>query len=183
MPVPVDEVSIEPLFGVSGPCHAIDDVEAIFYSASAVQSFASASDRAAFRERWLGRYLDSDPELAFVAVNTSGGVVGYIVGATDDPSLAPRFADIAFFQGWRDLTAVYPAHLHVNLAEKARGRGIGARLVTTFCVAAQARGVTGVHVVTGAAARNVGFYRRAGFAEAGRRARPTGDIVFMARVL
>lgn len=138
-------------------------VEAIFFAASATQSFASAAARADFRERWLGRYLAHDASDALVALDGPDAVVGYLVGARDDPAVAPRFADIGYFRHLADLTAAYPAHLHVNLAAEARGQGVGARLVAAFCDRLSAAGIAGVHIVTGAGARNVGFYDRQGF--------------------
>ncbi|MBX9925803.1 MAG: hypothetical protein K2Y05_05550, partial [Hyphomicrobiaceae bacterium] len=34
----------------------------IFFAAAGTKDFASPEHRAEFRERWLGRYLDSDPD-------------------------------------------------------------------------------------------------------------------------
>lgn len=158
-------------------------VEAIFFETSNTRSFASDDERQAFRERWLGRYLEHDPDLVFLALDRDQRVLGYVIGSTDDPAEAERFADIAFFKTWRDLTASYPAQLHINLTDGARGRGIGSLLINHFCEVVAKRSVPGVHAVTGAGLRNVGFYNRNGFIERGRIPGPRGDLCFLGRKL
>jgi GNAT superfamily N-acetyltransferase len=157
-------------------------IDAIFFGASGTQSFASDAERAAFRTRWLGRFLTGDDARhAFVAVG-GGQVIGYLVGALEDPAVSGRFADIGYFRDFAQLTPTYPAHLHINLAPEARSQGIGARLIEAFAVHARAAGGCGMHVVTGAASRNVRFYVACGFIEVGRldTAKP---IVFLGRRL
>lgn len=161
----------------------ISDIDHIFFSSSRRQSFASAEDKAAFRERWLGRYIKHFPQYAWVALDEARHVVGYLVGSLDDPARDPRFADLPFFAHFGALTARYPAQLHVNLDAAWRGRGIGGRLVSAFAADARAAGVPGVHVVTSRGSRNVGFYLANGFVERG--ALPSGDaeLLFLARDL
>lgn len=153
---------IEPL--ASGNPDTVAAIEEIFFAASGTRSFASDGDKAAFRERWLGRYLGSDARFALVARGDDDRIVGYLVGAIEDPARAPRFGDLAYFAALADLTAQFPAHLHVNLDPAARSLGIGARLVERFSSVVAAEGSKGVHVVTGARARNRRFYERLGFA-------------------
>jgi GNAT superfamily N-acetyltransferase len=142
-------------------------VDAIFFEASG-RSFPSAWEGAVFRERWLGRYLQGGSDVVLLALDPTGAVAGYLVGALQDPAEQPRFADIDYFRGgFRELCRRYPAHLHVNLAPASRSRGLGARLIATFADCAADEGVRGVHVVTAKGAPNVGFYARCGFAELG----------------
>ena len=164
------------------PPAATPAIEAIFFEASG-RTFEPGAARDAFRERWLGRYLAHDPEHAWLALDGGRNVIGYLIGALDDPARAARFADIAYFQTWRDLTARFPAHLHINLASAARGAGIGQRLVAAFEGQVAASGARGVHVVTGTGARNIGFYRRCGFAEAATGAWNGHGIVMLAKSL
>lgn len=142
-------------------------LDAIFFEASLTKSFAGEAARAAFRERWLGRYLTLAPKLAhFAFVSDEGGgerLAGYVVGTHDDPAHDPRFADIGYFPSLAAWTRRFPAHLHINLAAAERSRGIGSALIERFAADAAAAGAAGVHVVTGAASRNVAFYRRNGF--------------------
>jgi GNAT superfamily N-acetyltransferase len=157
-------------------------IDAIFFGASGTQSFASEAERQAFRTRWLGRYLvGNDAEHAFVAVR-GGQVIGYLVGALEDPVASGRFADIGYLQDFAQLTPAYPAHLHINLAPEARSKGIGARLIEAFATHARSGGALGMHVVTSAASRNVGFYAACGFVEVGR-IYTAKSIVFLGRRL
>ena len=154
-----------------------------FFSASATQSFASPASRAAFRQRWLGRYIEHFPECTFLALDHAGRVAGYIVGALADPALDPLFSDIGYFRTLAPLTARFPAHLHINLAADARNRGIGGRLIEAFCDHARAAGAPGVHVVTAEHSRNRSFYARLGFALEAKTTWNGQPIVFLARRL
>lgn len=174
---------IIPLAEVADPAGALAGIDDIFFRSSATQSFASEEIRAAFRERWLGRYLQHDPDLVFVAVAADGGIAGYIVGATEDPALLERFADLPFTKAFAHLSRDYPAHLHVNCAPQWRSRGIGAALVARLAAEAKARGARGLHLVTGARSRNRAFYEREGFAELGRFGEGDKQAVFLARAL
>jgi GNAT superfamily N-acetyltransferase len=155
-------VRIEPLGDDATP-ETLADVERIFFASSRRQTFADEEERSAFREQWLGRYLLHDRQHAFVARADDGSIAGYLIGSLDDPALALRFADMGFFAELADLTARYPAHLHINLDAAWRSQGIGAQLVEHFAQHAAPHGALGMHIVTGADARNVGFYRRSGF--------------------
>ena len=156
-------------------------IDKIFFAASATQTFADDATRAAFRERWLGRYFTHDPQRVFVAIAENGAIVGYLVGSFDDPAKAARFSDLAFFADFAQLTARYPAQLHVNLDASARGGGIGGLLVEAFVAEVCHAGVPGVHVVTGQGVRNVGFYTRLGFIERGTRTAHGKTVVFLGR--
>lgn len=140
-------------------------LDAIFFEASNTKSFESANERAAFRQRWLGRYLDDFPEWAYIARDAAGEVAGYLVGCVSDPAHDARFADIGYFAMLAAETARYPAHLHVNVRADCRGSGLGARLIAAFLADARRAGVAGVHVVTSEGARNVGFYLANGFSQ------------------
>lgn len=154
-------------------------LDTVFFEASNTKTFADEDARRAFRERWLGRYLEHDARFAHVALTGDGDVAGYVVGAVEDPARAARFHDLGYFQTFRDLTERFPAHLHINLAPEFRGRGLGGDLIARFLADALTAGAPGIHVTTSRAARNVAFYNRLGFAERG----SSGDIVFLARTL
>lgn len=164
-------------------------IDRIFFDASATRSFTDADARAAFRERWLGRYLERFPQWFYVVTDADAGsgdsarALGYLAGCLEDPARSPLFADIGYFDDLRDLTARFPAHLHINLAEEARSRGIGTALIERFCIDAQAAGSCGVHVVTSASSRNVTFYNRCGFSEVRRFASGAIENVMLARAL
>lgn len=146
----------------------------IFFEASNTKSFPSEEARDVFRERWLGRYLATHPQWAYVALVSDGTVAGYLVGALDEPSGFDDFASAA---------QAFPAHLHVNLAPQFRSRGIGAELIEAFIADARRAGVKGVHVVTSADARNVRFYERVGFEPRAKTTVNGRELVFLGRTL
>jgi len=152
----------------------IEQLDAIFFEASNTKTFPSEEARAAFRERWLGRYLSQHPQWAYVAVAADGQVAGYLVGALNEASGFDDFAKAA---------REFPAHLHVNLAPAHRSRGIGAALIDAFAEDAARAGAKGMHIVTSADARNVRFYTRAGFSERARTTVNGSELVFLGRSL
>lgn len=152
----------------------IPQLDAIFFEASNTKSFASEEARAAFRERWFGRYLRDYPDWAYLALADDGTVAGYLVAALDEPSAFDDFASAA---------QAFPAHLHVNLAPQFRSRGIGAKLIEAFAADARKAGAKGVHVVTSADARNVRFYERIGFRPRAKTIVNGSELVFLGRTL
>lgn len=169
--------------GFGGAQKAVDaEIDRIFFAASSVQAFDDASQRAAFRWLWLGRYLVEEPDEAFVALN-DGAVCGYLVGSLSDPAPRSEFAELAYFQEFAPLTLRYPAHLHINVDETVRSAGIGAQLVEAFEVHARRNGVAGMHIVTGAGMRNVRFYERLGFEEVATAPRNGRVVVMLAKDL
>lgn len=160
-----------------------EELDAVFFSSSAKQTFADADERAAFRERWLGRYLKHFPDLALVALAPGRRIVGYVIGSLDDPARDPLFADLTFFSHFTALTARYPAQLHVNLSTAWRSQGVGALLVDRFSEIARASGAPGVHVVTQRGMRNVGFYLANRFLERGSVVIDGRELLFLARDL
>lgn len=153
---------------------ALAALERIFFASSLRKNFADAAARAAFFETWTGWHLRQAPQDVLLWRDPdSGGWAGYLTGCRDSAGAADLFKTIPAYDRFSDLFAQFPAHLHVNVDEAFRGRGVGAALVETF--AADCR--TGVHVVTGAQARNRAFYRRSGFMLEEER----GGLLFMGR--
>jgi GNAT superfamily N-acetyltransferase len=140
-----------------------DGLDPIFFDASLTKSFADEAARAAFRERWLGRFLDLWPDLAHVAAGADGRPIGYVIGTHVDASRDERFSDIGFYRHLAHLTPGYPAHLHINLAREARNHGLGSRLIGAFERDARAAGLPGLHLVTGRDSKNRSFYARNGY--------------------
>lgn len=156
-------------------------IDEIFFEASNTKSFADAGARAAFRDRWLGRYLRNDPQYAYLACAPSGDVVGYLVGTRGamDERGDGEANGIALF---RDLARRFPAHLHVNVSPAYRGFGSGSRLIEAFIADVKQVGAVGVHVITSAGSHNVRFYNRNGFMEVGRGG-PNDMLVVLAKPL
>lgn len=158
-------------------------IERIFFAASGTQTFIDPATRAAFHERWLGRYLSHDSDHVWLASHEHGATLGYLVGSLADPARTARFADIAYFEHFATLTQHFPAHLHINLDADARNQGIGGKLIESFCDQVRAAALPGVHVVTGKGIRNVAFYERLGFIERGALAANGREIVLLGRVV
>jgi GNAT superfamily N-acetyltransferase len=157
-------------------------IDAVFFETAPLAP-AAGLERAAFHDLWLGQYLRHEPQLCRVARDRDGRVAGYLVGCLIDPSTSPRFNSLTYFKTFADACGRYPAHLHVNLTQAARGHGLGARLIDAFADDVRAAGLHGLHVVTGAAQRNARFYERNGFTPIASTMRPGGEVVFLGRAV
>ncbi|MFV0297767.1 MAG: GNAT family N-acetyltransferase [Hyphomicrobiaceae bacterium] len=177
------EISVVRLTAVDSWSDRMQELDPIFFEASATRFFPDEAARQAFRERWLGRYLVHWPDMAHVAMDDGGAILGYIVGACEDPADDPLFDDIGYWPHIAHLTARYPGHLHINLAAEARNRGIGQALIAAFLSDLRRKGVSGVHLVTGRDSRNRSFYARCGFEEAASLEWGGTPIVMLARQL
>ncbi|ADV66521.1 GNAT family N-acetyltransferase [Deinococcus maricopensis] len=144
---------------------------------------------------YAGAYLHVPPAFALIAEDAEG-VAGYVLGTPDTPAFEDALAR-AWWPALRDryplgtsgtphdarliahlhspartpgaLTGTHPAHLHINLAERARGRGVGRALVLRALQGAQDAGAPALHL--GVDDRNAGalaFYPRVGFQELNR---------------
>ena len=68
-----------------------------------------------------------------------------------------------------ELASAYPAHLHIDLQERARGTGLGRTLIERLLTELRGRGVPGVHLGVAAANANaIGFYQHLGFRDVDR---------------
>lgn len=177
-----DPITIRRYLDVAPTPEVVSGIDRIFFESSNTKSFDSEDTRAAFRERWLGRYLTHDPEFAYLALAADGAVAGYLVGSIEDPAATARFADIGYFAALSEHTKRFPAHLHVNVDPAFRNHGLGGHLIDRFVADARAAGAPGGHVVTSEGAANIGFYNRNGFSEVAR-AGKDGRLVFLARTL
>src|SRR6516162_3564924 len=148
----------------------VSPIEEIFFATSPSAKTLRPNERQPFKERWLGRYIAYDIENFFVAITEISTVAGYLAGCLDNPAHNPRFVDIGYYASFAPLCDPYPYHLHINLDERYRNRGIGSALIAAFAAQAASAGRSGIHVVTGERARNVRFMRRANFARLRRRA-------------
>jgi ribosomal protein S18 acetylase RimI-like enzyme len=151
---------------------------------------ALVPDKELFADLWTAAYTDGFPELALVAT-LEGQTSGYVIGVADAQALSLVFRRRVLplvlgrlfrgeYRSWRSSLphllrlalepamhaplAQFPAHLHINLLESARGHGLGRRLLERFLTQLEARGVPGVQLST--TDRNVAavrLYERLGF--------------------
>jgi ribosomal protein S18 acetylase RimI-like enzyme len=131
---------------------------------------------------FAGPYVLFQPDLARVLADGQG-IAGYILGCADTrafeaalerewwPPLREQYPDVRALQrpprSPDAVVATHPAHLHIDLLDRARGRGYGRELVEWLCAELVARGVPGIHLGVGTGNTNaIAFYRHLGFAEA-----------------
>ena len=158
---------------------------------------------------FVGPYLTFEPDLSLI-LEDDQGICGYAFGAFDSraffaryeaewrPDLCARFPDP---QGdprqWTRVQEVYswyhhpdyfcpepyfayPSHLHIDLLERARGRGYGRRMLEQVMKKLRERGSPGAHL--GVSERNqpaFGFYQRLGFRELVRH----DNVIYMGKSL
>jgi ribosomal protein S18 acetylase RimI-like enzyme len=142
---------------------------------------------------YVGPYITRGDGTQLVVVDEAG-VAGYLLSA-DDTSAFEVWAEQAWWprlrqryplvdDGSRDaevvglihrpertpsgLAAAFPAHLHIDLQERARGHGLGRSLIERLLSDLRERGVVGVHLgVDDANANAIAFYRHLGFRDVG----------------
>ena len=162
---------------------------------------------------YVGPYLAFEPSLSFL-LEDEQGVCGYVLGALDSRAFYGRYERewrpqlCARFPGpggdpstWTPVQHVHhayhhpdyfcpepyelhPSHLHIDLLERARGRGHGRRLIEHVTRTLRNLGSPGVHL--GMSAQNTqacGFYRRLGFYEAARAGSGDAAVVYMSMSL
>jgi ribosomal protein S18 acetylase RimI-like enzyme len=101
---------------------------------------------------------------------------------TTRPASEQWIVELIHHPAWphESVIEAYPAHLHIDLTERSRGRGLGTELIERLCAELAADGIPGVHLdvgLTNDAAQRL--YRRLRFEELYR----TDDSVYLGRVL
>jgi ribosomal protein S18 acetylase RimI-like enzyme len=142
---------------------------------------------------YVGPYLASGRGTQLVPVDEAGSA-GYLLSA-DDTLAFESWAEASWWPALRaryplpvdtddspdavlirdihqpprtspELASAYPAHLHIDLQERARGSGLGRLLIERLLGELRERGVAGVHLgVDGGNTNAIGFYAHLGFRE------------------
>jgi ribosomal protein S18 acetylase RimI-like enzyme len=138
---------------------------------------------------FVGPYVVGEPELALVAADRDG-VAGYCLAARDTRAFA-AWAEAAWWpplraayprrnEATRDSEIIdllfdppvaepgvvdaYPAHLHIDLLERARGTGTGRRLIERQLLQLADAGARAAHLTVGATNSNaIAFYEHLGW--------------------
>ncbi len=162
---------------------------------------------------FVGPYLAYEPELSLI-LEDAEGICGYALGAFDSrefyrryesewrPDLCARFPDPKGDPGtWTRVQEVYhsyhhpdyftpdpyesyPSHLHIDLLERAQGRGYGRRMIEQLIAKLGNRGSPGAHL--GLSINNTrayGFYERLGFLELIRAGTGNDRCIYMGKRL
>jgi GNAT superfamily N-acetyltransferase len=143
----------------------LGDINTIFFESSARRDFRGQEEKQVFREMSLGRYIEKHRSSFFVALDDDWRAVGYLAGCLENPLTLKHFNDVSYFRYIPDICQDYPAHLHVNVAEQYRNRGLGTALIGRFADWAKLHSVEGIQIVTSSTSRSIPFYRRSGFIE------------------
>jgi GNAT superfamily N-acetyltransferase len=142
-------------------------------------------------EIYVGPYLSFQPELSFTLIQD--GVAGYALAALDTtsfedtlsnqwwPAILEKYSNrspenfnerennlFRYIQNpplrSKEVISQYPSHLHIDLLEKAQGRGIGKAMMLLLLETLREQGSTGVHLGMGARNdRAFIFYTKLGF--------------------
>ena len=76
----------------------------------------------------------------------------------------------------------YPSHMHIDLLERARGQGIGRRMMERLMRELGQRGSPGAHLCVSAInAPALGFYRQLGFHELARASSASGISIYLGK--
>ena len=162
---------------------------------------------------FVGPYLAYEPELSLI-LEDQEGICGYALGAYDSraffaryeaewrPGLCARFPEpsgdptqltrVQQVHSWYHHPDYfmpepydhYPSHLHIDLLERARGRGYGRRMLEEVMSQLRQRGSPGAHL--GLSTLNTpafGFYQRLGFRELIRVGSGNDGCIYMGKSL
>jgi ribosomal protein S18 acetylase RimI-like enzyme len=162
---------------------------------------------------FVGPYLVYEPDLSLI-LEDDLGICGYAFGALDTRAFYARYeaewrprlcALFAEPQGepsnwtrpqqahywyhhpdyfYPEPFESYPSHMHIDLLERARGRGYGRRMMEEIMDRLRERGSPGAHLgVSVLNTRALGFYCRLGFHELVRVGSETDGCIYLGRSL
>lgn len=162
---------------------------------------------------FVGPYLAYEPELSWV-LEDDQGVCGYALAALDSRAFFARYDQqwrrklCAQFPLPTDDSATwtraqtvhswyhqpdyfcpepyeaYPSHMHIDLLQRARGQGVGRRMMEQGMDELRQRGSPGAHL--GVSVLNtpaLGFYQRLGFHELTRTGTTTNGTIYLGTTL
>lgn len=152
---------------------------------------ATKKDREIFTFKWVINYLQNYPRYCFVSVE-GDDILGYIVSTPDTEKQEERYKEqsnrkIKYSREvLGHILLDYPAHLHINLTSKARGKGVGSMLIKYMENNLISNGVTGVHLgVMSDKESAIGFYKKNGFKVLKKQILDSdmGSVLFMGKIL
>lgn len=140
------------------------DALRIFWETAQRSDFADAAERQRYERMYFGYYWEEAPDLFLLAFR-AGALLGYCCAVADTRRCAELYTLAPYLGAFEHLYDRFPSHLHINLTAGSRGLGLGGRLIGRLeeILAADPYNSPGLHLITGAGARNVSFYRRNGF--------------------
>lgn len=154
---------------------------------SAASPVEEGQKRIDFLNRWVFQYLDKFPEFVFCAIeekidSDEYEVLGYILACPDSIG-EYKSLDQSGLDLWLAFYTDYPAHLHINCTESARGKGVGSKLLCCLEEELINQKVKGLHLITAKGARNVGFYQKNSFEVISEKEWSGTSLLFLGKVL
>ena len=139
-------------------------IHKIFFECSRRKKFSSQIEKEIFFSHWTDYYTGPKLRDIFLATDEKQDIAGYLMGHDNS------FEAVSFFKNrvpsyliFKNLFSRFPAHLHINCSPNFQGVGVGKKLIDSYIEELKKRGAKGLHVVTSPDARNVQFYKKAGF--------------------
>jgi ribosomal protein S18 acetylase RimI-like enzyme len=160
---------------------------------------------------FVGPYLAYEPELSLV-LEDDGGVCGYALAALDSRAFYARYdhewrrnlceqfplppgdratwTRAAAVRSWYhqpdyfcpEPYEAYPSHMHIDLLQRARGQGIGRRMMEQLMDELRQRGSPGAHLAVSVLNKPaLGFYRRLEFHEPARTGTTTDGSIYLGK--
>jgi ribosomal protein S18 acetylase RimI-like enzyme len=160
---------------------------------------------------FVGPYLAYEPQLSLV-VEDVGGVCGYALAALDSRAFYARYdhewrrklceqfpLPTGYPATWTRAQAVhswyhqpdyfcpepyeeYSSHMHIDLLERARGQGVGRRMMEKLMDELHKRGSPGAHLAVSVLnTPALGFYRRLGFHKLARTGTTTSGSIYLGK--
>ncbi len=158
---------------------------------------------------YVGPYLAFEPQISLILQDPEG-ICGYALGAFDSrkffdryekewrPNLTARFpAPKGESENWTRVQQVhntyhnpdyfmpepyeeYPSHLHIDLLDRAQGRGFGRQMIERNLQTLRRLGSPGAHLgLSTLNPRAYGFYQHLGFKELTRVGTPSDGCIYM----
>lgn len=137
-------------------------LESIFFETSSITNFSSQEHRNEFKYKYLDYYLENDPSLCYCAFDEDK-IIAYILAHIDALADHKLLSLHPYMKCYEEFLIRFPAHLHINATESARGKGIGSMLIAALETSLKQKNCPGLHLVTGEFEENRRFYQHNNF--------------------
>jgi ribosomal protein S18 acetylase RimI-like enzyme len=137
----------------------LKQISEIFFEASLKKTFTDLEAKENFFNLWCGQYIETFPREFWLMLDIDGAVLGYLCGCSEYTKLQ----GLPGYELFEEEMKNFPAHLHINIATKSRGQGVGRRLVDKYLEGMRSESCSGVFIITSVRAANNGFYERLNF--------------------
>lgn len=159
----------------------ISQVREIFYDTSSKKKFTSEEEKDYFFQTWVGPYLKYYRNEVLIALEDDH-VLGYLTGCSDTKRGMTLFS-LSGMEEFKEYFDKFPAHLHINCDQAARGKGVGSKLVEAYCQFLNKLSKSGVHIVTSPNAKNISFYKKLNFSTQSLYEKGDINLLFMGKAL